>query len=412
VRRSLAGLLVANAVSLIGSRMSLLAIPWFVLVTTGSATKTGIVAAAETIPYVLACAMGGPLFDRLGVRRTSIIADLASSVVVLAIPLLHSTVGLGFPALVALVALAGLLRGSGDTGKRVLFRSVVMTSGVDVTRATSLNDGINRLASLVGAPAAGLLLAVMDATSVLAIDAATFAFGAIAVALFVTSPATAVETVREPYFRSLRSGAAFLKRDRLILFMLIMFFCTNLFDAAYSSVLLPLWAAEIIKSPVVLGIAMACLSGGAVLGNIVFTAVAPRVPRFATFTIGFAIGGAPRFFVPIVTDDLWPVYVVSFAAGLGLAAVNPIVGAVSFERIPEEMQSRVQGLITAVAWAGIPVGALIGGWLGEHNIMLGLGALGVCYLAITFWPFLSPIWRQMEKPRQAVAQRLTQPSNA
>ena len=48
--RSLAALIVAEIVSSLGSRITFLALPWFVLVTTGSAAKMGIVLAVELAP--------------------------------------------------------------------------------------------------------------------------------------------------------------------------------------------------------------------------------------------------------------------------------------------------------------------------------------------------------------------------
>lgn len=70
--RGLIGLLSAIGISIFGSRMSFLAIPWFVLVTTGSAVQTGVVAFAEMAPYVLVQGLGGPLIDRLSAWRVSI----------------------------------------------------------------------------------------------------------------------------------------------------------------------------------------------------------------------------------------------------------------------------------------------------------------------------------------------------
>ncbi|MFC7484426.1 hypothetical protein ACFQX7_36470 [Luedemannella flava] len=55
-RRPLVGLLVAETISNLGSRMTMVALPWLVLVTTGSAARTGLVAAVEILPYVLASA--------------------------------------------------------------------------------------------------------------------------------------------------------------------------------------------------------------------------------------------------------------------------------------------------------------------------------------------------------------------
>ena len=163
MKRSFVGLMVAEGISLFGSRMTFVALPWLALVTTGSATKTGVVAFAEMLPYVVASAVGGPLVDRIGARRTSIKADIASVVLVGAVPVLYHTTGLSFAALVALVALAGTARGLGDTGKRVMFPRAVADAGVAMTRATSVHDGLSRLATLIGAPLAALLITVTDA---------------------------------------------------------------------------------------------------------------------------------------------------------------------------------------------------------------------------------------------------------
>ena len=70
-RRSLGALLTADFVSILGTRMSMLALPWFVLVTTGSAAKTGLIAFAEMAPYVCVQGLGGPLVDRYGTWRVA-----------------------------------------------------------------------------------------------------------------------------------------------------------------------------------------------------------------------------------------------------------------------------------------------------------------------------------------------------
>ena len=81
----------------------MIAIPWFVLSTTGSPTQTGLVAAAEIAPLVVFKALGGPLLDRLGPRRVTLACDLLSAVVVGSIPLLHDLGLLSFPLLLCLV---------------------------------------------------------------------------------------------------------------------------------------------------------------------------------------------------------------------------------------------------------------------------------------------------------------------
>ena len=89
-RLPLYGLLTAEAFSLTGTRVSMVALPWFVLTTTGSPIKTGLVALAEMLPLVVLKALSGPVIDRVGARRVSITCDLGSVLAVGAIPVLHA----------------------------------------------------------------------------------------------------------------------------------------------------------------------------------------------------------------------------------------------------------------------------------------------------------------------------------
>lgn len=112
-RRSLYGLPVTSVISVAGTRISAIAIPWFVLTTTGSPTKMGLVTLFEMLPYVVVKALGGPLIDRRGPRPVSISANVISAVVAGLIPVLHLTGQLSFPVLLVLVAVLGTVKGSG-----------------------------------------------------------------------------------------------------------------------------------------------------------------------------------------------------------------------------------------------------------------------------------------------------------
>lgn len=116
-RLSFYAFLLASAISLVGNNITMVAVPWFVLVTTGSATKTGLVGFFMALPSVIAGFFGGTLVDRLGHRRMSIIADLASGATVALIPLLHSTVGLRYWQLLLIVFASALLDVPGNTAR-------------------------------------------------------------------------------------------------------------------------------------------------------------------------------------------------------------------------------------------------------------------------------------------------------
>jgi len=151
-RAPLIGGLTAEGISFIGTRVSMIAIPWFVLSTTGSATQTGLVAAAEIAPLVLFKALGGPLLDRVGPRRVTLVCDLGSALVVGSIPLLHHLGALTFPLLLVIVAVAGALRGPGDAGKSAMTPEIARVAGVSPERVT----GRGSARALGGMDAGGL----------------------------------------------------------------------------------------------------------------------------------------------------------------------------------------------------------------------------------------------------------------
>ena len=113
----LVALYTANAISMVGNVLMVLAVPWFVLQTTGSAEKTGVTGFFEALPIALAAFLGGTVVDRVGYKRSSNIADLGGGVTVALIPILYAMGALEFSTLLALVFIGNLLDAPGSTAR-------------------------------------------------------------------------------------------------------------------------------------------------------------------------------------------------------------------------------------------------------------------------------------------------------
>ena len=394
---SLVALLVAQGVSVTGNRISLLALPWFVLETTGSATRTGLVAAANVLPMVVAGALAGPLIDRVGLQRTSVAADLASGATIALIPLLHGAGVLSFGRLIALVLAGALLDAPGETARRALIPDLAARAGMPLTRATSLHETTFRLTLLLGGPLAGLLIATVGATDALLVDAVTFAASA---ALIATVGRVAAHRGSEDpgnYLKRLREGWSFLRRDPLMPSFLGVFMAANVLENALMAVLLPVYAERVLGSATALGLMVGAVGAGAVTGALLYGAFGTGRSRRSVLLPVLAVAGAPKY---LLLAGAPPAAVA--IAGLGLAAlaigpVNPISGAVQLERIPAELRGRVVGLVTASVTATIPVGLLAAGWAVEAvglRATLLVGA--VAYALTTAVPFVHPAWRRLD----------------
>ncbi|WP_437284597.1 MFS transporter [Sorangium sp. So ce406] len=422
-RRPLYGWLTAEALSLTGTRVSLIALPLFVLETTGSATRTGLVALAETLPLVLFKVLGGPVIDRVGARRVAIGCDLASTLVVASIPLLYDAGLLGFPLFLALVAVAGALRGPGDAAKQALVPALVASAGVPMERATGLASTVERTASMLGAGAAGLLVAGIGAARALYVDALSFALSALVLAWATrrmvatgsidAAPARApadAAPAREPagaarYLAQLREGWDFLRRDRVLLGIAGMVALTNLLDIAYATVLMPVWSVDSGSGARALGLVFAVFSGASALGAVTAAAWASRLPRYTTYLTAFLVCGAPRFVVMALDAPLAAILAVSVAGGFAAGFINPVLGAVIFERIPEPLVGRVSSLTSAMSFALMPFGGLVGGLLiRADGLSFAMVVCGAAYLLVTMLPAVDPRWREMDRrPSPAAA---------
>jgi MFS family permease len=395
-------LFIANAISLVGNVFTMIAIPWFVLQTTGSATQTGITGFFTILPVVLAGFFGGTLIDRLGYKRTSIISDFASGVTTAMVPLLYLTVGLEFWQLIVLVFLGALLDTPGGTARAALLPELAEQAGMPIERATSLTHVIERGARLVGAPLAGFLIGVIGTANVLWLDAASF-FVSAAIIWLVIPALRLAEQEPKPgnYFDELRDGLRFIARDSLIMTIVIMVMLTNFLDAIFGGVLQPVYVREVYGSALNLGLLIAANGGGAVIGGLIFAAIGHRLPRHATFVSAFVLTGF-RFWVYALYPPVWVLIIVTVITSIGAGPLNPIIGSIEFERIPSNMRGRVFGAITAGAWIAMPFGMLLGGILtdrlGTFVMMIGLA---ITFLVTTLSMAFIPAMKDMNRKPQA-----------
>ncbi len=408
MRRPLYGWLTAGAVSLTGTRISMIAIPWFVLTTTGSAIQTGLVAFAEMTPMVLLMVLGGPVIDRLGARRVAVACDLGSSVAVALIPILYAVGLLTFPLLLGVVGLAGALRGPGDAAKYSLIPSVTKAAGVSTERVTGIESSVERTASMVGAAVGGALIAGIGPTNALVVDAVSFLLsaGLLAWSTVGIEPAPTETGEPEPYRRRMAEGWHFLRREPVLLGLSLMVAATNLLDLAWVAVLLPVWARDSGRTAAAIGLVLAVFAGASVLGSLVAAAWGERMPRYRVYVLAFLVTGAPRFVAFALDTPLWVLLGLMVVGGFFSGFLNPILGAVFFERIPASMVGRVSSLSTSMAFALMPFGGLLGGALiAGLSLDPALLVVGLAYFLITIGPAVAvPGYRDMDRrPNQAAA---------
>ncbi|ATL25498.1 MFS transporter [Streptomyces formicae] len=438
-RRPMTGLLASFTVSLFGTRLSMIALPWLVLDTSDSPIRTGLIVFCEAVPLVVGKALSGPLIDRMGGRSFSVAADLISAVVVMLVPLCYWLDVLPFGVLMVLAAAIGLARGPGDVAKRTLIPTVAEDAGITLERASGMMGTVERIAGAAGPAAAGALVALLSPLWAMVGNSFCFVLSAGLISIGALRSARETSTVvtrdrqtqreqtrgehpedrspegipaedqapeerhpEESYVERLKAGARFLARNRLLRSIAIMLSVTNLIDAAYGSLLIPVWAKETGGGPAAIGALGSAFGIAAVAGSLLATAFSHKLRRRRTYVIAFLVGGPPRFIVMALDVPLWVVVVTAVADGLAIGFINPIINAVQMERIPRHLLGRVSALTDSVGTAGIPLGPILAGvavsFTGLAPVLLGCGAI---YLFCTVIPPLFPHWRELDsRPRQ------------
>lgn len=403
-RLPFAALLAANALSLIGSVMTFIAIPWFVLETTGSATKTGLAGAVTAGTFTIAGILGGTLVDRLGFKRASVLADVLSAACIAAIPLLDAAIDLQFWQLLILLALAVLTDMPGVTARESLLPDVAGQAEIALERANGVFHAIPRFAQLVGPVVAGLLIAAIGAENVLWIDACTFVGSAMIVVLAVPIARHEREGDKSEspgrYVTNLREGLSFLHQDRLLFAMTMTSALGNMIGTSLAAVILPVYVRETSGNPLAFGILISAYGIGALAGALVFGAFGARLDRRRVFVASWLANGAS-----IAVVALQPGLTVSTAAmlvwGISSGPLLPLTFTIAQERTPERLRGRVFGARAALANGASPLGVLIAGPLLD---LVSVGATLLLFSALSLpviaYVMVSNTFRQMSLPSQ------------
>jgi MFS family permease len=391
--RPLARLLAAQGFALTANRILLVTLPWLVLTSTGSPTRTGLIATCQVVPFVIVQALSGPLLDRVSARRVSAVGDLTSAVAILTLSL-PGTPPLWLIGVIAIVI--GAADGPAAAAKIVLVPVATAAARQPLERGTGFTTAVERASTAAGPALAGLVISTQGVSTALRLAAILLAMAAL-------TCATGTDGRRRPglggpYFQQLREGAGFLRADMSLRAIVAMIVVSNFLDQAFLTVLLPTWARDHGLGAELVGLAISAFATAAV-GTALLTAwIGDRLPRRHTYLIGFTISGVSRLVVLACGAPAAVVLSVFAIAGLGSGLVNPIISALTYERVPVALHGRVNTLITAWAWSGIPFGGLAGAaLLTAAGLTTSLWYCSAAYLVAV----LRPGWRVQWRTRPA-----------
>jgi MFS family permease len=340
--RALLALLARDVISTAGSQMTWVALPWFVITTTGSATKMAIVVAVEAAALGIVGFASGNLVGRVGLRRTMLVADACRAPLLAAIPLLHAAGLLSFPLLLVLVFAVGAFGTPSFVSKAAILPEIVGEDEGVLGEANALLQAAMRIALVLGPVLAGVLIGLVGATNVLYIDAATFLVGFLLIAFFVKVGGAAPETEES---RGLGAGIRFLLRDRLLRPWSVAIVCGDVAWLAFFVTMPVLVLTRFGEQPEILGWIFGAWGLGAVAGSAVMFRIVRRVDGLLVGSIGELAMIAPIWIFLLADLPAWALVVAMFASGLANGLVNAPIWTIFTVRTPPALRPK--------AWAAI-----------------------------------------------------------
>jgi MFS family permease len=381
--RSIAALMTAEVISGFGSWMTYLALPWFVLTTTGSPTRMGLVLGAELVPIALLGIPSGEVVTRLGARTTMLVGDLARVPIISAIPLLHAAGALPFWLLLALVAATGVFSGPYFSAQRLILPEIVGEDEGLVSRANSIVEGAQRFNQFAGPAAAGVLIAAVGASNVLYIDAGTFLLSFALVWVFVRRGVPAEATAEAA---GTLAGLRYLVRDPFLGPTMIVVVTSNAIGQAFVAGLPVLAYEEFDRSSRIAGAFYAASGVGAVLGSVVAYRTAMRFRPMRIAAVAVVAGVLPRWLLALRLPAPGVMGAIGASGFWNPIGNAPMIGLMT-TRTPPALRAKVMTALVTFATLAGPLGLGFAGPLieavGPRTFFL-LVAVGMSASALYF----------------------------
>jgi predicted MFS family arabinose efflux permease len=355
--RTLIALLVAEAVSSTGTAMTFVALPWFILLTSGSAPKVSLVLAVEVLPMAVFGILSGSLVARLGARVSMLWADALRAPLIALVPVLHWTGHLTFGLLLVIVFGIGLFTAPYIASQRSIIPELFGDDEIAVSKASALFGTATQLPIVIGPALAGVLVSWLGASAVLLVDAGTYLVAFFLVLVFVRGGARIAPDAESS---GVLAGIRYLSRDGLLGPMTL---TIVILDGAAGAiaVAVPLVAfTRYGENAHVAGWIFTSFGVGAIFGSLVAMKLLNRIPPLRLACIAMVLATLPLWLIAFPIP--WPAAAAAVVVcGIFVPMVNaPVMGLIT-TRPPAALRAKVLTAVMTASGVGSPIGRILVG---------------------------------------------------
>jgi MFS family permease len=397
--RDFRGLFLADTASQAGAQVLVLALPLVaVSALHASAVQLGVLAACQTVAFVVIGLPAGALVDRLRKRVVMIVSDGARALALVSVPVAWWLDALTIYQLCAVAVVLGVFTVFFDVAYQSYLPHLVERERL--VEGNSALEVVRTVAQLGGPSAGGYLIQFLTAPFALVATVAGFAWSALLLTT-IRRPEARQEPRRARLVKEITEGVRFVLGHRLLRRIAGCTATANLFSALAQPMILLLLARELGLGAGTIGLLMAAGGLGGLIGALVTARLVRLLGQGPTMWLAIAVPAPLMFVLPWLAAD-WRLALFALqelALGAGTVAYN--VTQLSFRQTitPEPLLGRMTATVRFFVWGTLPVGGLLGGVLGEvigvRNTLL-VAACGSCLAFL--WVITSPMRTMRELP--------------
>jgi MFS family permease len=393
-----------ETISVIGSQVTLLAVPFIAITLLHASTfEVGLLTAVETLPFLLVGLPAGAVIDRVRRRPVMIVADLGRAAALTSIPIAHAFDVLTMAQLYAVVLVTGVLTVFFDVAYQAYLPSVVAR---DQLVEGNAKLAMSQSAAQVAGPGlAGGLVGLIGAVAAIWADAASFVLSALALlgirhresrpdadadAADAGAPAAPPPKIRT----AVAEGLRYVWHHPLLRPIAGSTATFNLFGSMSGAVIVVFAVRELDMTAGHIGAVTAVGNVGFLVGAALSARITARLGVGRTIMWSGLVSGLGGWLAPLATPaTATPVLVASLAiVVVGVPPYN--INQVSLRQAitPDRLQGRLHATMRFLVWGTMPVGALLGGVLGTLVGLRATLAIGAAGTSLAFlWVALSPV---------------------
>ncbi|GAA1597654.1 MFS transporter [Kribbella sancticallisti] len=390
---------VGETVSRFGSAVSTVALPLIaVSVLQATTFEVGLLSAAAWLPWLLIGLPVGAWVDRLPRRPIMQLATAGSLLSFGSIPLADQ---LGLLTIELLLAIAVL------TGTAAVFFQTAYTAYLpellepaDQAEGNAKLHGSASAAQIAGVGCGGLIVQAIGAVDGMLVDTSTFLIALLCLTAIRHREPRATSDRKPALVGEVIAGLRLVAGDVWLRTITIFGGVSNLGLMGYQSIIVVFLVREVGLTPGVVGALIAIASSGGVAGAFAARRVANRVGTARAMLLFELVLPTLALLIPLTTGGGLAFYLVgAFSIGVGVVAGNTIKATFHQSYCPPELRGRLAASSAFLNYGTIPLGALLGGTLGEAlglRTALWITTAGVPLAGLIL--LFSPIRRQRDLP--------------